>query len=370
MKSIWILAACRSPVSPRNGDLGKFKPHEFGFMVASECLDRAGISPCQVDELIVGSVLGQGGNPARIISLALGLDARATGITIDRQCASGLDALLLADALIKSGKAEAVLVGGVESYTHRPVCYPSDQFGIAENPCLQPAFTPWPDADPDMFDAAARLAERYNISREEQDMWAVDSNRKAIDSQNRLAGEIVVAGGQMPGHDGVAGRITRRLSQRVAPITGTITPANTAIEADGAAFCLLASERIAQVANCRVARLAGGLTLGGDHELPGHAPVPAIRETLDTLDLTPSAISCSEIMEAFAVQAIVAVRESGLDPRSVNICGGALARGHPIGASGAILAVRLFHEMCRKPGYGLAAIAAAGGLATCLVMES
>lgn len=338
--------------------------------MASECLRRADVLPCQVDELIVGNILALEGNPARIISLAMGMGNHVAGVTIDRQCAGGLDALLLADALIKSGQAEVVIAGGVESYTRRPTCYPAQLDGNSDIPCWQPPFTPWPDSDPDMFDAASRLADKFCISRLEQDDWAIESHHKALANRQSLSIELVSSNVFNLDHDGHSGRISPRLCARARPIIGTITAANTAIEADCAAFCLLASEAVVKQTSRNAVRFATGFTVGADHELPGYATVPAINKSLDALGLASTDLTCSEIMEAFAAQAIVGVRCADLDSQTVNISGGALARGHPGAASGAVLAVRLFHELQNRMGYGLAAIAAAGGLATCVILES
>ncbi len=369
MTSSFILAAARSAVTPRNGPLAALQPHELGSKVARACLDRAGMAADQVDEIILGNVLALEGNLARIISLGMGLSPRVGGLTIDRQCASGLDAIVLADSLIRSGQADVVLAGGVESYSHRPACFPASVPIIPAHLCRQPPFTPWADADPDMFAAAEALAQAYGIAREDQDAWACESHRKAQVAATGMGGEIVTDLQTLPSADSHTGRVSARMAARVRPIVGSITAANTAIEADGAAFCLIASEAMAHRVGVRPVRIIHGCTVGADHELPGQAPIVAIREALAQADLAPGDLGCAEIMEAFAVQAVVNVRESGLDPSIVNVGGGALARGHPAGASGAILAVRLVHELLGTPGTGLAAIAAAGGLATSLILE-
>ncbi len=356
-------------MTPRNGALAAWKPHELGALVALDCLHQANLPPESVDELILGNILAIEGNLARIISLAMNLDPRVAGLTIDRQCASGLDAILLADALIRSGRANLVLAGGVESYTHRPASFPYGEAINPARPCLQPPFTPWPDADPDMIAAADALARQFSITRAAQDDWACESHRKACARRDHLMDEITSHDDTMPAVDTHAGRISAGLAARVRPILGSITAANTAIEADGAAFCLIASEQLART-TAEPVRIVHGATIGGHHDLPGQAPIQAIRTVLDHTHLTPHALTCAEIMEAFAVQALVNVRETGLDPSIVNRGGGALARGHPAGASGAILAVRLVHELRNRAGYGLAAIAAAGGLATGVILES
>jgi len=370
MASRYSRAACRSAVTPRNGTLAALKPHEIGAHVARACLQQADIPMARIDEIILGNILALEGNLARIIGLAMGLDARVAGLTIDRQCASGLDAIVLADALIRAKAADLVLAGGVESYSHRPACFPAGETIIPDQPCRQPPFTPWANADPDMFAAAEALGKKFAITRDEQDAWACASHRKARTAGPHLAAEIVADHHSLPAADAHTGRVSAKLAARAQPITGSITAANTAIEADGAAFCLVASAAMARTARTRPVRIAHGLTIGDAHQLPGQAPITAIQHAFSHTGLAPADLRCAEIMEAFAVQTLVNIRESGLDPSIVNIRGGALARGQPAGASGAILAVRLVHELRSRSGYGLAAIAAAGGLATSLILES
>lgn len=352
-----ILAAKRSAVVPRGGAFARLEVEDLAAPVVRALLDAAGMSGDAVDELICANALGAGGNPARIVALAAGLPQRVAGLSLDRQCAGGLDAVLLARALIDSGAAEVVIAGGAESYSRRPLRLRSDPDGGPAQPYDQARFTPWPDRDPDMTAAAADLAVRLQISRAAQDGWAVASHAKA-----RIApGELVEIAGQS--RDAFARGLSPAVAARARPLLGTITAANAAVAADAAAFVLVVSDRIAAG---RGVRIVGGATLGGDPCQPGLAPVDAIQAALARAGITPQDLALAEIMEAYAVQAMACVTGAGLDPARVNLGGGALARGHPIGASGAILAVRLFYEL--QQGIGLAAIAAAGGIGTALLL--
>lgn len=353
-----ILTAKRSAICPRGGAFARLSIEDLGAPVVQALLAQAGMARVQVDELICANALGAGGNPARRVTLAAGLPERVAGLTVDRQCAGGLDAILLAQALIDSGAAEVVIAGGVESYSRRPQRLRTDPGGGPAVPYDQAAFTPWPDRDPGMTEAAAALAERLGVSRGAQDAWAVASHARA-----RVAvGEIVELAGQS--RDAFARGLTAAVAARARALLGTITPANAAVAADGAAFVLVVSERLAAG---RGMRILGGRTLGGDPVEPGLAPIAAIQAVLAQAGLRPDQIAVAEVMEAYAVQAMACVQGAGLTPSRVNIGGGALARGHPIGASGAVLAVRLFHEL--QAGFGLAAIAAAGGIGTALLVE-
>lgn len=361
-----IVAARRSPVAPRRLDLAAYEPHLLAAPVIQACLSDCGIDPMRVDELIMGNALGAGGNPARVAALAAGLPERVAGMTLDRQCCGGLDALLVAQAMIMAGQADIVVAGGAESFSRRPIRMWPGRDGANAEPFDQAPFTPWPDRDPDMAEAADALARSGGLSRERQDAWAMQSHTKALAARSRLSHEIVPIG--VAKSDSYTRRMTTALCARAPTITGSITKANTAVAADGAAFCIVVAEPVARRLDTPKVEVLGGRTIGGDPTLPGRAPITAIVEALGGLALRPCDLSFAEIMEAYAVQAIVCVEESGLDPAIVNGSGGALARGHPVGASGAILAVRLFHDLSGSRGQGLAAIAAAGGIGTAVVL--
>jgi acetyl-CoA C-acetyltransferase len=351
-----LIAARRTAVVPRNGAFSRLSIEDLAAPVLKACLTDAGIDPSQVDEVILSNALGAGGNPARRVALAAGLPEAVAGLTIDRQCAGGLDAILLAKALIDSGAADIILAGGVESYSRRPLRLATDADGGSAIPYDQAPFTPWPDRDPDMAEAADALARRLNIPRKHQEAWASESHAKALAAD--LSAEIVPLGGVI--RDAFPRTLSARLMARAPVLTGSTTAATAAVAADAAAVCLVVSDRIAKG---RGLALLAGSTIGGNPEEPGLAPVAAIRRIWDG-----SFLQQAEIMEAYAVQAIAVIDAAGIDPACVNPGGGGLARGHPIGASGAILAVRLFHGLQR--GRGLAAIAAAGGIGTALLVEA
>jgi acetyl-CoA C-acetyltransferase len=369
MRPAFVIAARRTPVAPRGGAYAAIALHDLAVPPMRACLTDAGLAPDDLDEVILANAIGPGGNPARVAALAAGLPEHVGGLSIDRQCCGGLDAVRLATLLVETGRASAVLAGGAESYSRRPLRAMTDPAGGPPRPYDQSRFTPWPDRDPSMHEAADTLGRRLGIGRAEQDAWAVESHAKAL-AQVASATEIAAIPGTDLQRDAFARRLTPALAARARPIAGSITTANAAVAADAAAFCLVVSKDVARLASGPALRLGASASLGGSPELPGLAPVAAIRETLATAGLAPGALVAIEIMEAYAVQAIACVRGAGLDPARVNVGGGALARGHPLGASGAILAVRLYHEIGRRGGTGLVAIAAAGGLGTALIMSA
>jgi acetyl-CoA C-acetyltransferase len=362
MSRAFVIAARRTPVMPLGGAFARLSLHDLAAPVMQACLADAGLEAGSVDEVILSNALGAGGNPARVAALAAGLPERVAGLSIDRQCAGGLDAVILARALIQSGAAEVVLAGGVESYSRRPQRLRTCPDGGPAVAYDAPHFTPWPNRDPLMHEAADNLALRLGISRAAQDAFAVTSHAKAMAATHT---EIMPLQGAL--RDGFTRAMTPALAARAKAIThsitGTITAANAAVAADGAAFCLVVSERVAKLAP-RALHIKAGATLGANPQEPGLAPLGAIARVLSLRQMPDR----SEIMEAYAVQAIACIQGAGLDPATVNIGGGALARGHPVGASGAILVARLFADMNR--GQGLAAIAAAGGIGSALMLEA
>ena len=380
-----MLAARRTPVAPVNGAFRGLGVSELGVPVVAALLADSGVPASAVDQVILGNALYGGGNPARMIALAAGLPETVPAMTIDTQCCAGLDSLRLAAAVIQSGQADVIIAGGVESTSRRPIRQhrplTADATPVAYE---RPPFTPWPERDPDMAAAAARLAAEQTISLAAQHEWAIESHRKALASRSRLQNECVpLAGLSM---DAAARPLTDRLAQRTPVIadwqdgehnSGQISVAGTALQADAAALVLMVSGRVArQFAAQRPQVLwEQGLSGGGAADQPPRALVPVVSSLLERTGLSAADFSVVELMEAYAVQAIDNALALGLPLSAINRGGGALARGHPIGASGAILAVRAFHELQhqlqdqRAGARALLAIAAAGGLGSAAILS-
>ncbi len=333
-----IVAAKRSAIVPRGGAFAGLEIEEIAAPVIAALRGDFAI-----DEIICANALGAGGNVARIIALACGLP-HVAGLTIDRQCAGGLDAILLARAMVDSGAARIVIAGGAESYSRRPTRM---RDGV---PYEQARFAPVGWDDPEMAVAADRLAQEFGISKNSQDAWAVDSHARA----RVCDGEIVPILGQTS--DPFARGLSMAVAGRAKVISGMITAANTAVAADGAAFVLVVADELAREG----LRIISGASVGGDAARPGLAPLAAMDR------LGRDGVELAEIMEAYAVQGMICARGFARVNVGVNVGGGALARGHAIGASGAVLAVRLFYEL--GAGQGMAAIAAAGGIGTAMLV--
>ncbi|WP_138470208.1 thiolase family protein [Poseidonocella sp. HB161398] len=353
-----LLAARRSAVVPRGGAFAGLEPHALAAPVIAAVLEAAGIAPRETGQLILSNALGAGGNPARMAALAAGM-GHVAGLSLDAQCAGGLEAVALGAALVDAGQARVVVAGGAESYSRRPLRARQTPEGVPQF-YARPPFSPDPAADPDMTAAAAALADAHGISRAAQDAYAVASHASALAARDRLRAEIVPVLGVAD--DPFARALSPRLAARSPALAGSVSLAATACEADAAAFCVIVADDLAPPG--AGLRLLGHAATGGDSRQPGIAPVAAIRQLLGE-GPAPEVI---ELMEAYAVQAILCQRLAGLPPERINPGGGALARGHPIGASGAVLLCRAMAELERRPGRALCAIAAAGGIGSALLL--
>jgi acetyl-CoA C-acetyltransferase len=371
-----MVAARRTAVVPRNGAFAHVEADELADAVIRHLLQDASLPADAIDEVILGNALYGGGNPARVAALRAGLPASTPAMTIDTQCCSGLDAIILAASRIEAGHAHVILAGGVESFSRAPIRQRRPKYpGELPQAYDRPPFTPWSERDPDMLPAASALAKELGHAREMQERFAVESHAKAI-SAPIPENEIAVVEGQM--RDAFARKLTPQLCRRLPVLSGDeahgSTAATIAVEADAAAAVLLVSADV--IEKCpsltdRAIKILGGTVRGGDPERPGLAPIGAAKLLLARHAIRASDLGPAEVMEAFAVQALACIQGIGLDHAHVNRGGGALARGHPIGASGAILAVRLWHELQSESRgtIGLAAIAAAGGLGSALLAE-
>ncbi len=373
--TIFVAAACRTSVAPNGGDFARLEVARLGSEVIRALLTQTPLSPDVRLEVIMGNALYGGGNPARVAMLMAGLDIAIPAATIDTQCCSGLDAIAWGASRIASGQADAVIAGGLESYSRAPLRYkrPASS-GDSPQFYARPPFTPWLDRDPDLIASAASLAYQRNITREQQDVFAVDSHRKALEA-NWHEDEIAPVCGIET--DTFSRRLSPALCARLPSLAGRspheLTAATIAVEADAAAAVLLVSEKLLSRLKPKHVpmQLSGSVSRGFDPEQPALAATSAAAPLLRSMQIAASDISVVEIMEAFAVQAMTFIDDLNFDASVINRSGGALARGHPIGASGAILAVRLFYELQKenRGAKGLAAIAAAGGLGSALLME-
>lgn len=355
-----IIAGLRSAVVPRAGAFSTLEIHQIAAPVINATLTKSSISAEDVDELIVSNALGAGGNPARLCVLESQLPERIAGLSIDRQCVGGLDAILLAADMVDAGRARVVVAGGVESYSRRPLRMRSvsgASVGVAYD---RPAFATDAEMDPDPHFAMSKLAEEFSISRKAQEQFTINSHHKAIQAQDHIKREIVpIQGVEI---DPYTRPLTKELMSRSPVLHGSVTAGTTSVSADAAAFVVVVPDDFKSTAEKQLS-IVSSCTIGSAPKNPGLAPVAAIEAILQNFN---HPVHVVELMEAYAVQAIACTQATGIDTKIVNPSGGALARGHPVGASGAILAVRLLNQLLPEQ-FGVAAIAAVGGIGTAAI---
>lgn len=377
------------------GALKDVVPEELSRVVLEEVIRRTGLEKDRIDEVILGQAKQSADAPniARVASLLAGFPESMPSYTVHRQCASGLQALINGVFQIRSGYAEIVLVGGVESMSTAPFYLRKARFGYeaGNGELLDPNTESQPCSQPQetygrlvMGMTAENLAEQWGISREEQDLFALESHRKAVDAidSGRFAEEIVPV--PVPRKKGPPAlfetdehprrdtTLEKLASLRPAfKSGGTVTAGNSSGRNDGAAALVLASERALE--RCGLEPLARFVSMGAagvDPRVMGIGPVPATEAALRRAGLDVKDMGLVELNEAFAAQSLAVVKSLKLDCSKVNVNGGAIALGHPLGCSGARITVTLLHEMRRrKERFGLATICVAGGLGLAAVFQ-
>ncbi len=392
MKDVVIVSAVRTPIGKFGGSLKDVSARKLGAIVIKEALNRAGVDPAMVDEVIMGCVLqgGLGQNVSRQMSLDAGVPVEVPTMTINKVCGSGLRAVELAAQIIKAGDADIVVAGGAENMSATAYAMPSARWGarmfdtkmvdMMVNDGLWDAFNGY-----HMGITAENVAEQWGLTREELDEFSVISQQraeKAVDS-GRFDDEIVpVTIPQRKGDPIVFSRdehLTRGSSmEKVAKLKpafkkdgGVVTAANASgINDSGAAVVVMSAEKAEELGIkplCKIVSYASG---GVDPSIMGVGPVPATRKALDKAGLKIEDIDLVEANEAFAAQSLAVRKELGLDPEKTNVNGGAIALGHPIGASGCRILVTLIYEMMKRDSKrGLATLCIGGGMGTSLIVE-
>ena len=391
MREVVIVSAARTPIGSFGGSLSGLSAVELGTAAAREVIRRSGIDPSQIDDVIIGNILsaGLGQNPARQISIFSGIPDNVTAMTINKLCGSGLRAVSMAAQFIMLGDADIILAGGTESMSNAPYLLPKGRFGyrMGDGKIVDSMVY---DGLTEIFNnyhmgvTAENIAKRWNISREEQDEFALQSQLKAEAAQKsgRFADEIVpVAISQRKGEPLIVdtdeyprhGTTLEKLAKLPTAFQkdGTVTAGNASGINDGAAMVLVMSKQKALELGIKtLATIKSYASVALDPAIMGYGPVPASRKALDRIGYTVDQIGLVEANEAFASQSIAVVRDLGLDPSVVNVNGGAIALGHPIGASGARILTTLLYEMQKRDvRTGLATLCIGGGMGTSLIVE-
>src|SRR5215213_9698031 len=393
-----IVDALRTPIGRYAGVLSPVRPDDLAARTLSEAIERNGHDPATVDEVYMGCTNQAGEdnrNVARMASLVAGLPVEVPAVTVNRLCASGLEAVVQATRQIRLGEADLVLAGGVESMSRAPLVMLKPERGFPRgNGELVDTTIGWRFVNPSlaerhstesMGETAENVAERYGVSREDQDAYALESHRRAVAAADagRFDEEIVTVDVPQPKGDPVTihadeGPRPDTSLERLAKLRpifrdgGSVTAGNASQINDGAACVAVASEeRARELDREPLARLVSSASAGVDPAYMGIGPVPASRKALERAGLTPKDVDLVELNEAFASQVLASMRELGVDHDRLNVNGGAVAVGHPLGCSGARLLGTLAHELRRRGGrYGLATLCIGVGQGLAAIIEN
>lgn len=385
-----IVAGVRTAVGKAGkGTLRNTRPDELGALVVKEVMARVpGVDPKEIEDVIIGCAFPegeQGMNMARVIGMRAGLPVEVSGMTINRFCSSGLQAIALAAERIMGGFADVIIAGGVESMSMVPM----GGYKPAPNPYLMEHY---PEIYMSMGHTAEEVAKRYNVTREDQDEFAVSSHRKAAEAiksgkfkdeitpvhvKNRFVGEdgtVTEKETIFDQDEGVRPGSTMEVLGKLRPVfhvNGTVTAGNASQTSDGAAAVMVMSGKKAKQLGIKPLAIFHGFALGGvDPDVMGIGPVAAVPKALKRAGLRLSDIDLVELNEAFASQAVAVIRQLDMDPDIVNVNGGAIAIGHPLGCSGAKLTVNVMNELARRnKRYGLITMCIGGGMGAAGIIE-
>ena len=397
IKEAWIVEALRTPFGRYGGALAGVRPDDLAATVLEAIVARSGISAAEIDDVILGCANQAGEdnrNVARMALLVAGYPVEVPGQTVNRLCGSGLQALAAAANAIAVGDAEVVVAGGVESMSRAPLVTLKPESGLERgNRELVDTTIGWRFVNPRLHatypaislgETAERVADKWRVSREEQDEFALASQQRAaaasavgifaeeivpVSIPQRTGAPIVVDRDEHPRPDTSAAALAKLKPAFAA--NGSVTAGNASGINDGAAALLVVeSERARALGLTPYARIVATAVAGVDPSVMGVGPIPAIRKLLERTGLTVADIDRVELNEAFASQAVACMTELGLDPEKTNVHGGAIALGHPLGASGARMATTLVRELRRSGGrYGIAAMCVGVGQGIALLVE-
>jgi acetyl-CoA C-acetyltransferase len=388
-----IISGCRTPVGKFQGSLSDFSAPQLGAIVVREVVKRAGVDPAQVDECIMGNVIsaGLGQNPARQAAIFGGLSPATGAMTINKVCGSGLKAVALAAQAVQTGNSSVVVAGGMESMTNAPYLLPQARKGyrlgnaqIIDSMVHDGLWDVYNDYH--MGITGENVAEKYGITREQQDQFALDSHRKATSAIKECRFKAQIVPVEIPAKkkgaaplifdkdEGPREDTTIDILRSLKPAfkkDGTVTAGNAPGVNDGAAAVVVMSAQRAHDLGAKpMVRIVAQATSGVEPKWVMMAPVSAVRQIWQKTGWKNADVDLYELNEAFSVQALGVIRELGLNMEKVNVNGGAVAIGHPIGASGARVLVTLIYEMIRRDvKRGIAALCLGGGNAVAMAVE-
>ena len=380
MSEVYIVDAIRTPIGKRGGALSGVHPIDLGAHVVKALVERTGIDPSDVDDVIFGcvdAIGGQAGNIARMSWLAAGFPEHVPGVTVDRQCGSSQQAVHFGAQAILSGTADLIVAGGVQNMSQIPISAAmivGQQYGFDTPTSGSVGWTErYGDQEVSQFKGAEMIAEKWDISREELEKWALQSHERAnaAIAAGRFDNEIVAMGDATVDEGPRETSLEKMATLKVLVEDGRMTAAVASQISDGASALLLASAEAVEKYNLKPRARIHHLSARGDDPIfMLSAPIPATKHALAKAGLSIEDIDLVEINEAFAPVVLAWIKEIGADPAKVNVNGGAIALGHPLGATGTKLMATLLNELERTGGrYGLLTICEGGGTANATIIE-
>ncbi|WP_337970104.1 thiolase family protein [Virgibacillus salexigens] len=381
-----VVSAVRTPIARQGGALATVPAHIFGAEAIKEAVNRVNVDPEDIDDVILGNVLSGGGNIARLTALQTNLSIQIPGLTVDRQCGSGINAVVLAAQAIQSGNGDVIVAGGVESMSRAP--YLMDRAERPYSPA-PPSFrkstlSPSEIGDPPMGITAENLATKYNITREEQDQYALESQQKMSNAMElgyfdeqivpitvpiRKSDPFVFDEDEHP-----RPQTNLQSLAKLPPAfleDGTVTAGSSSgLNDAAAALVIMAREKAERLGLKPLAIIRQAAVAGVDPNIMGIGPVPATKKLMEKAEQRLDEMDIIELNEAFAAQVIACDRELGFDKAKLNVNGGAISHGHPLGATGAILITKAIYELQRRQGrYALVTACIGGGQGIATIIE-
>ncbi|HBG3257583.1 TPA: thiolase family protein [Clostridioides difficile] len=376
MKEVFILGGLRSHIGLKNGIFQFVQPELLGASVLKDLIKKYEID--KIDEIICGNAVGTGGNIARLMTLTAGVSNEVPAFTVDMQCASAMMSIDIAFSKVKSGQCDLIIAGGFESSSLQPMrtYHKNDKRYNTNNPNYTVAqFSPDDNSQNSMLEGAERVAELYQIEKADLDFWVKESHKRAKEArEEKILEDIISPINNSTYDEGIRDKMSQRLLDRMPSILGkeTITnAANSCLINDGASFIIICSKKyLEDVKKKPKAKIINTCTIGTDATLSPTSAIQAMDKLLEIESLNYLDVSAVEFNEAFAVIDVLFQRKYPELIDRYNILGGALAYGHPYGASGAIIALHLLKALEKTKGrYGICSIAAAGGLGSALLLE-
>ncbi|GAF11101.1 3-ketoacyl-CoA thiolase [Bacillus sp. JCM 19045] len=390
MREVVIVGAARTPIGRFGGQFASVSAVELGVVAAKEAIERAGVDPAEIDEVLIGNILsaGLGQNVARQVAIHAGLPEETPALTVNKLCGSGLRTVIMAAQFIALGDGDVILAGGTESMTNAPYLLPNQRFGKKMGNA-EVVDSMVHDALTDAFDqqhmgmTAEEIATRWNLSRTVQDEFALNSQQKTEQAQKegrfneeiapvhvqKRREEVVIETDEYPRHDTTIEQLSAL--RPAFKKDGTVTAGNASGINDGAAMVvLMAKEKAEALGLPWLATIEGYGNAALDPKIMGYGPVPASRKAIERAGTTVEEIDLFELNEAFAAQSLAVMQDLKLDPAKVNVNGGGIALGHPVGASGARILVTLLYELKRQEKKrGLATLCIGGGQGSSLIVN-